>query len=76
MVKITKTDQTEEVKRYHVKTHWRVSSRTSEGAPIDLRELFVYKLLERMKFGPKVYFIPNVHKSRFGLYIATEDGNC
>lgn len=40
----------------------------------DLRELFVYRLLELIKVGPLVHFIPNTHYSCFGLYIATKDG--
>jgi len=42
----------------------------------DLREVFVYRLLELLKIGPKVHFLPNTHHSGFGLYalwIATED---
>lgn len=60
---------------YHVKIHSRVSSRRWGDADIDLREIFVYKLLEEIKIGPIAHFIPNIHNSKYGLYIATEDGN-
>lgn len=81
MVTKTKIDKTkaepceEMVKKYHVKIHSGVSSRRSGDGNGDVCEIFVYKLLEKIKIGPKVYFIPNIHKSRFGMYIATEDGN-
>uniref|UniRef100_A0A1I7WJD6 Uncharacterized protein n=1 Tax=Heterorhabditis bacteriophora TaxID=37862 RepID=A0A1I7WJD6_HETBA len=42
--------------------------------PVDICELFVYRLLYYIKMGPEVYFIPNVHHSSFGLYIATREG--
>lgn len=75
MIKIKKKDQSEEVKRYHLKTHSRVPIHSSANATIDLRELYVYRLLERINIGPKAYFISNIHTSQFGLYIATADGN-
>uniref|UniRef100_A0A914EJK7 Ubiquitin-like domain-containing protein n=1 Tax=Acrobeloides nanus TaxID=290746 RepID=A0A914EJK7_9BILA len=39
----------------------------------DLREIFVYKLLELIKVGSEVHFIPNVLESTTGLYIATRE---
>lgn len=47
----------------------------SSHQAVDLRELLMYKLLYLIKVGPKVHYIPNVHSSRFGLYICTEEGN-
>lgn len=41
---------------------------------VDLRELFIYKLLEIIKIGPNVHFIRNLHHSNFLLFIATEAG--
>ncbi|KAI6188275.1 hypothetical protein M3Y98_00337500 [Aphelenchoides besseyi] len=38
----------------------------------DLRELFLYKLFELIRVGPKVHFIPNVYYSGLALYIGTE----
>ncbi|XP_055308477.1 uncharacterized protein LOC129572533 [Sitodiplosis mosellana] len=58
---------------YHIKTHLGISTLTSHHVGVDLRELFVYKLLELIKVGPKVHFLRNIHVSRFGIYIATED---
>lgn len=60
--------------KYHVKCHSGTSSRTSDHSKVDLRELFAYKLLEIIKVGPPVHFVRNVHKSTYGMYIATQDG--
>lgn len=60
----------EQIGKYHVKEHIGLSNHRNA----DLREIFVYKLLELIKIGPKVHFLPNKHYSCFGLYIATEDG--
>lgn len=62
------------VKNYHIKSHLGASMRSPYHDKVDLRELFVYKLLMIMKVGPNVHFIKNAHHSMFGLYIATEDG--
>lgn len=60
------------VKKFHVKIHTRLANwHRNKGC--DLRELFSYKLLETIDVGPKVHFIPNLHHSGFGLYIASED---
>lgn len=72
---VEKTDPPESVKRYHVKIYSRVSTRTWGNADVDLREIFVYKLLEEINIGPIVHFIPNIHNTKFGLCIATEEGN-
>ncbi|ULT99747.1 hypothetical protein L3Y34_000792 [Caenorhabditis briggsae] len=55
--------------KFYVKEHMAHAT----GQHADLRELFVYKLLELIGVGPKVHFIPNVHYSSFGLYIGTEE---
>lgn len=62
------------ITNYHIKSHLGASPRSTAHAKVDLRELFVYKLLMIMKVGPNVHFIKNRHHSIFGLYIATEDG--
>lgn len=41
---------------------------------IDLREIFVYKALEKIGYGPKSHIIVNPYIN-FGLYIMTEDLN-
>ena len=41
---------------------------------IDLREIFVYKVLEKIGYGPKSHIIVNPYIN-FGLYIMTEDLN-
>ncbi|MBQ3876233.1 MAG: hypothetical protein II796_01720 [Oscillospiraceae bacterium] len=41
---------------------------------LDLRELFVYKVLEQLGHGPKVHFFINPYIN-YGLYIVTEDLN-
>lgn len=60
--------------KFHVKCHYDTSSYTSEHSKVDLRELFAYKLLEIIKVGPLVHFVRNVHRSTYGMYIATQDG--
>ena len=59
--------------KFHLKTHLGIAARSSNHQSPDLRELFVYRLLEMIKIGPEVHFLPNVHHSSFGLYIATKD---
>ncbi|CAJ0582069.1 unnamed protein product, partial [Mesorhabditis spiculigera] len=59
--------------KFHVKTHFDTAIRSSNHTSPDLRELFVYRLLEAIKIGPEVHFIPNTHYSTFALYIATKD---
>ena len=41
--------------KYHVKEHMCLGNYQNA----DLRELFVYWLLELIQIGPKVYFLPN-----------------
>lgn len=61
------------VAKYHIKVHIGLAvAPFNQNA--DLRELFAYKLLEKINVGPKAHFVPNVHYSGLGLYIATEDG--
>uniref|UniRef100_A0A1I7UBK2 Ubiquitin-like domain-containing protein n=1 Tax=Caenorhabditis tropicalis TaxID=1561998 RepID=A0A1I7UBK2_9PELO len=57
------------VGKYYVKEHMGLSNWQSA----DIREIFVYKLLELIGCGPNVHFIPNTHYSSFGLYIGTEE---
>lgn len=58
--------------RYHAKVHLGIAVYPfNENA--DMRELFSYKLLELLKLGPKVYFVPNVHNFPLGLYVVTEE---
>jgi hypothetical protein len=58
---------------YHIKTHQQGStSQNSSTKPIDPKELFVYKLLEYIGFGPKTYFFFNP-LSPGGFFIATQD---
>ena len=45
-----------------------------ENSGIDLREIFVYKALEKIGYGPKSHIIVNPYIN-FGLYIMTEDLN-
>lgn len=58
---------------FHIKSHLGLG-RSLEHSSVDLRELYVYKVLEHIKVGPIVHFIPNEHYSTHGLYIATQDG--
>lgn len=68
---------------FHVKAHQNYGA-SSSGVPssqrkeIDLKELFVYKLLEHIGFGPKTYFITHHGAEdtpvyRNALFIATQD---
>lgn len=61
--------------KYYIKSRYNMhksSAKYHNG--VDLRELFVYKLLENLRVGPPVHFILNTHDSKFGLFIATEAG--
>ncbi|KAG4068394.1 hypothetical protein HA402_007914 [Bradysia odoriphaga] len=59
--------------KYFVKSHYNLHrSSAVHHAEVDLRELFIYKLLEFIRVGPKVHFVGNTHKSKYGLFIATE----
>lgn len=61
--------------KFHVKCQYGTNSyHSSEHSKVDLRELFAYKLLEIIKVGPVVHFVRNVHRSTYGVYIATQDG--
>ncbi|KAI6194077.1 hypothetical protein M3Y96_01086500 [Aphelenchoides besseyi] len=53
---------------YYVKVHMDLQ----HCQKVDLRELFLYKLFELIRVGPKVHFIPNAHYSGLTLYIGTE----
>uniref|UniRef100_A0A914EP93 Ubiquitin-like domain-containing protein n=1 Tax=Acrobeloides nanus TaxID=290746 RepID=A0A914EP93_9BILA len=63
-----------DVGSYYVKTHLSLSLRSSSSHQhADLREIFVYRLLQLIKVGPVVHFLPDVHHSTLGLYIATQE---
>jgi len=49
--------------------HWFLDTREDS----DLKELFVYKLLEKLGVGAQVYFVPNELHSRFIVYIASRE---
>ncbi|KAI6188360.1 hypothetical protein M3Y98_00346400 [Aphelenchoides besseyi] len=56
------------LRTYYVKEHTGLQ----HCRKADLRELFLYKLFELIRVGPKVHFIPNAHYSGLALYIGTE----
>ncbi|KAI6179356.1 hypothetical protein M3Y98_00601600 [Aphelenchoides besseyi] len=56
------------LRTYYVKEHMGLQHLRKA----DLRELFLYKLFELIRVGPKVHFIPNAHYSGLALYIGTE----
>ncbi|CAO4362177.1 unnamed protein product [Caenorhabditis nigoni] len=58
--------------RYNVKRHIE-SAVYPYNQNADIREIFVYKLLELIKLGPKVHFVPNVQYLALGLFIVTEE---
>ncbi|EKE00826.1 MAG: hypothetical protein ACD_21C00267G0001 [uncultured bacterium] len=61
--------------RYYIKTHQHGSlsaSGSGSVANVDLKELFVYKVLEYIGYGPKVHFFFNP-LSPGGFFIATQD---
>uniref|UniRef100_A0A1I7U8H9 Ubiquitin-like domain-containing protein n=1 Tax=Caenorhabditis tropicalis TaxID=1561998 RepID=A0A1I7U8H9_9PELO len=58
--------------RFYVKVHIGLAV-YPYNQNADLREIFAYKLLELIKLGPKVHFVPNIHYSLLGLYISTEE---
>lgn len=63
----------EKIITYHIKTHQNGStSENSSIKPVDLKELFIYKLLEFTGYGPKTHFFYNLLSSS-GFYIATQD---
>ena len=58
---------------YYIKTHQHGStSECSSVKPVDPKELFVYKVLEYIGYGPKAYFFFNP-LSPGGFFIATQD---
>jgi len=58
---------------YHIKTHQHGStSQASSTKPVDPKELFVYKVLEYIGYGPKTHFFFNP-LSIGGFFIATQD---
>ncbi|CAI4233165.1 unnamed protein product [Auanema sp. JU1783] len=60
------------LKTYYVRAHmYPRQQRHNRNA--DLRVLFMYKLLEILRLGPKVHFYRNRGQSGFGLYTASEE---
>ncbi|MFN7098044.1 MAG: hypothetical protein ACK4PR_10895 [Gammaproteobacteria bacterium] len=63
---------------YFIKTHQHGSRSDHSGSfslsasPVDLKELFVYKVFEYLGIGPKTHFFFNP-LSRGGFFIATQD---
>ena len=58
---------------YYIKTHQHGStSEVSSVKPVDPKELFVYKVLEYIGYGPKVHFFFNP-LSLGGFFIATQN---
>jgi hypothetical protein len=65
---------------YHIKTHQHGSGYNDGGrtlvreseTPVDLKELLVYKLLEKMGVGPKAHFLLSHLKINGACYIATQ----
>lgn len=41
-------------------------------APFDFKELFIYKVLEKLNIGPKVHFAINKYLKK-GVFILSED---
>ena len=61
--------------KYYVKTHQHgptLSNPRSVARP-DVKEVFIYTLLELMGVGPRVHFILPIHGLEVTLYIATEE---
>lgn len=48
---------------YHLKTHMGTASRGHEHSSPDLREIFMYRLNEKIQIGPEVHFLPNLSAS-------------
>ncbi len=61
--------------RYFIKTHQHGStSATSSTKPVDLKEIFVYKVLEYIGYGSKVHYFYNpIVSTPSGFFIATQD---
>ncbi|KAI1727791.1 hypothetical protein Ddc_05110 [Ditylenchus destructor] len=63
------------ITRFYIKTHQDgPESRSSKSTnPPDLKELFIYKVLEFTGIGPEAHFILPSHTSRKTIYIATRE---
>ena len=61
--------------RYYVKPHVGVkTSRSLDNSKLDVKELFLYKVLEHMGYGPKTYFLVDTFIRLSDIvFIATED---
>ncbi|MGI4852374.1 MAG: hypothetical protein ACRYGR_10615 [Janthinobacterium lividum] len=74
IISLVKNDTEEKLdKTYYIKTHQEGSqgNRTSSSI-LDPKEVFIYKLFELIKVGPKAHFFSS-HLSGTGVYIATQD---
>ncbi|CAD6190752.1 unnamed protein product [Caenorhabditis auriculariae] len=59
---------------YYIKTNHNASSiSTTHREPLNMIELFVYKLLEVMNIGAMIYFIPNLVASNKIVYICSRE---
>ena len=59
---------------YFIKTHQHGSNSRDSGVSagnVDLKELFVYRALEKMGLGPKAHFFSTPFSTQNGFYIAT-----
>jgi hypothetical protein len=66
-------DDKPQIITYYIKTHQHGStSQVSSVKPIDLKEIFIYKVLEYIGYGPKTHFFFNPLSSG-GFFIATQD---
>jgi len=60
--------------KYHIKTNHRAGAQESDThEDLDLKEMFAYKLLEKLGVGPEIHFIADELDSRWILYIASRD---
>ncbi len=65
----------EEKVSYYIKTHQggsvSASGSSLKANNVDLKELFIYKVLENLGIGPKAHFFPNILSGQSGFCIAT-----
>ena len=73
LMKIPSADSSSKQIKFFIKTHQDGSAKSSGSRQAaDLREIFIYKMLEITGFGPKVHFYGQNFSSLF-LMIATQD---
>ncbi len=56
---------------FEIESNRRTNSTRNPKAP-DMKEILVYKILEHIGYGPKMYYFVNP-TARYGLFIATQD---